>query len=195
MEVENISAIMLAAGLSRRMGEGDKLLLDYRGRSLLSHAATLLSGLPCREKIMVIRPQLENIVLPKGICVVVNRNPHAGQSESLRLGLAAATGQWYLFLNADQPRLSPRALAPLFELVSVNPDKIVFPEINGNPSTPVLFPATFRELLLSQSGDAGGRGVRADNPLDCIVFKPENPRDFTDIDSAQDYRELIAEET
>jgi len=94
VQVKNISAILLAAGLSRRMGSQDKLLLEYKGKALIEHAVSLLDSLPCREKILVAGSQhIETIHLPTGVVPVVNNNPQVGQSESLRLGIATATGQ------------------------------------------------------------------------------------------------------
>ncbi|MCL2856976.1 MAG: nucleotidyltransferase family protein [Oscillospiraceae bacterium] len=191
MSVENISAILLAAGLSRRMGSRDKLLLEYKGMALIEHAINLLDSLPCREKILVTSPRhLEGISLPAGIATVLNQNPQAGQSESLRLGLGAATGQWYLFLNADQPRLELAALLPFFELSRTNQGKIIYPTVEGNPCSPTLFPASFREELLAQTGDAGGRAVRAAHPQVCLAFETDIPEDFADIDGPQDYSKL-----
>ena len=191
--MKEASAILLAAGLSTRMGGEDKLLLEYRGATLLEHAVALLDSLPCGEKIIVSCPgRLGRLALPKGVRAVANHNPRLGQSESLRLGLGAAGAgqQWYLFLSADQPRLSARALEPMFKLASENRGKIIYPVVNGQPCMPALFATDFRRQLLAQTGDTGGRAVRAANAGHCITFCPASPCDFMDIDSPEDYRRL-----
>ena len=185
-----ISAIMLAAGLSRRMGEEDKLLLDYKGKPLIQHAVDLLCRLPCEEKILVTtQPRLFKVFLPQPqeILTVVNSRPEAGQSESLRLGLLESTGDHYLFLNADQPRLSLDSLRLLLEFAQKNQDKIIYPSINGNPCSPALFPARFRLQLMELTGDTGGRTLRAAYPEDCLSFEAGNPDEFVDIDCLEDY--------
>ena len=183
-----ISAILLAAGLSRRMGQ-DKLLLDYKGMTMLERAVKLLDSLPCQEKIIVSTSKcLDTVILPKDILPVVNLMPEAGQSESLRLGLKVATGDFFLFLNADQPRLTSDSLLGMFELVNENPGKIIYPIVDGEPTTPVLFPACLRDMLMTQRGDTGGRSVRDAGPK--VVFVPENPGDFVDVDCEEDYRVL-----
>ena len=184
-----ISAILLAAGQSTRMGGFDKLLLDYKGKKLLQHAVELLDTLPCQEKILVTTPEkLIAVNLPETILTVINPNPQNGQSESVRLGIGAATGGSYLFLNADQPKLTRKGLLELFKLAEENPDKIIYPSVNGNPSTPVMFPARFRNDLLALRGDTGGRALREAFSFDCISFKAENPDDFADIDFIEDYK-------
>ena len=178
-----ISAILLAAGLSRRMGS-DKLLLMYKGLPLLQHAVDLLNELPVFERIIVsTEARLEHVLLPSGISTVINRNPEAGQSSSIKLGVEAATGTHYLFLAADQPKLKSYDIKPILEVANANPDKIIFP--------PTLFPNRFRSDLLSLTGDVGGRIIRDANIEECIEVRPECPENFTDIDSMEDYYELI----
>ena len=186
-----ISAILLAAGISRRMGE-DKLLLIYSGKSLLQRAVDLLSVLPVFEKFLVTtNERLGKIDIPRDVQVVINTDPEAGQSGSVKLGVSAAAGDRYLFLAADQPRLVPADLQQLIDSSLHYGNSIVYPVINGKPCSPSLFSAIFRAELLALSGDAGGRIIRAGHPEACIEITPERPENFCDIDSKEDYRRLI----
>ena len=214
------SVILLAAGTSRRMGGRDKLLLEYKGKTLLQWAFELLVSLPLYEKILVTsktrleqiniqysivpalitdeipaKVELSHLIhtlnLPSDVHAIINPTPEKGQSESLRLGLEAASGQWYLFLAADQPLLTCSCLQPLFQLAKTNTDKIIFPSINGKPCTPTLFPARYRENLQNLTGDTGGRAIRAANPEACLPYEVENPECFIDIDNEEDYRLLM----
>jgi len=185
-----ISAILMAAGCSRRMGE-EKLLLRYRGETLLRRAAALLLGLPVYERILVTKEALlPGFVLPPGIKTVINRCPEEGQSGSMRLGVLAAAGDWYFFIAADQPKLCVSDLTPL--LGCARGSRIVYPEINGKPCTPVLFSACFRAELLAVHGDQGGRTVRAAHPEACMPIRMNNPENFMDIDDENDYRALLS---
>lgn len=189
---ENVSAILLAAGLSRRMGGRDKLLLPCAGQTLLARAAALLDSLPFREKILVTTvPRLEQTALPPGITSVLNPHPEAGMGESLRLGVTAATGEAYLFLPADQPLLEPSTLLWLLRAARDNAGKIVYPSVGGEPRSPALFPARFRPELLALPGDSGGRGVRLAHPEDCLALEAENPAAFLDVDTGEDYALLL----
>jgi len=186
-----ISAVLMAAGLSQRMGS-DKLMLEYRGKPILQHAVDLLSVLPVKEKILVTtRERLESIVIPHGIHTIINPNPEDGQSVSIRLGVSAATGNWFLFLAADQPVLGPADLEQLIKCTKDNDNGIIYPVINGNPNTPALFSEHFRAELLTLTGDTGGRTVRDGHPGLCIEINPDNEQNFFDIDSADDYQKLV----
>lgn len=188
-----VSAILLAAGFSRRMGTGtDKLLLPFRGKSLLAHAADLLGQLSCTERLLVSTPErLAALLLPPGVAAIPNRHPERGQSESLRLGVQNATGQSYLFLPADQPCLDVATVEWLLTHAAANPDKIVYPSLEGKPCNPVVFPARFRAQLLRQQGDVGGRAVRAAHPQDCVAIKAKHSLCFLDIDTPEDYQALL----
>ena len=186
----NISAILMAAGFSRRMG-GDKLFLSYRGKTLIGHALCLLDKLPVFEKIIVSTAErLEKLELPRGVRAVTNLYPQRGQSESIRLGLWVTSGQWYLFLNADQPKLDVSALLPMLELTKNNPGKIIYPVVNGKPCSPVLFHKNFRNSLLTITGDEGGKSLREANAWACVPYHTEKPELFIDVDTPEDIKNI-----
>jgi len=175
------------------MGGTDKLFLPYKGKTLLQHAIDLLNNEAFYEKILITTSErLKHVDLPQQVRVITNRNPEIGQSESLRLGVEAATGESYLFLNADQPRLAPKNLRYILESARVNTNKIIFPTVDGNPCTPVLFPAFFRSDLLNLTGDVGGRAVRDAHPEACLPLEVECPKDYHDIDSEEDWKRMLA---
>jgi len=170
------------------MGE-DKLNLTYHGTPLLQCALDLLEELPVQEKILVTtKARLDMILLPPGVRAVINTCPESGQSGSVRLGLEAASGSSYLFLTADQPRLSAYDLHALIDAANRNSNSIIYPVIGGKPCSPTLFPALFREELLALTGDVGGKMVRDAHPEKCIEVEPEFPGNFHDIDNAEDYQ-------
>ncbi len=190
-----ISAIMLAAGFSHRMGR-DKLKLALNGETLLQHACKLLEGLPVYEKILVATAErLEGLELSSGTVSVINPNPERGQSESLKLGVSAARGEAYLFLAADQPHLTPQALQFLLDAANSHPEKTIFPTIRGSPAMPAVFPRRFRAELLSLTGDAGGRALREKHPSECFFIEAPTPEAFTDIDFEEDYQKLVSADT
>jgi len=186
-----VSAILLAAGLSRRMGD-DKLLLMYRNKTLLQCAVELLSELPVFERIIVTsKEKSADITQTSCTRLIVNPYPEKGQSGSIRLGVEAAAGTHFLFLTADQPGLCPDDVIPFLEKAKSNPGMIIFPVIDGKPNSPAIFPDSFRQELLSLSGDTGGRTIRDANPEACLSFVPKRPECFLDVDSKHDYEKIL----
>jgi len=192
-----ISAILLAAGLSQRMG-ADKLLLEYRGKSILQHAIDLLSGLDVFEKILVTtETRAKAIDLTTDVRLCINSNPEAGKSSSIKIGVEVTSGTHFLFLTADQPKLNIEDIEPILEAALIHPDMIIHPVINSEPVSPTLFPARFREELLNlykkpriKENDLGGQIIRDANKSFCLTIEPKNPLRFADIDTTEDYRNL-----
>ncbi|MDR2599914.1 MAG: nucleotidyltransferase family protein [Oscillospiraceae bacterium] len=190
----NISAILTAAGLSKRMG-CDKLLLEFNGVTLLQRAVDLLSELSVSEKILItIEERLERLVVPQGIQIIINENPETGHSSSVRLGIETANKfrhiSHYLFLVADQPKLTKADIQQIIDAGEINQDKIIYPVINDKPNTPSLFPIKFSDELLKISGDTGGRVIRDLYLKSCLAIPPINPDRFTDINTMEDYNAL-----
>ena len=180
----------MAAGFSRRMGL-DKLFLSYKGKTLIGHALHLLKELPVAEKIIIITAErLERLALPAGVRAIVNELPHRGKSESVRQGVWAASGEWYLFLNADQPKLQASAILPMLELTESTPSKIIYPVVNGKPSSPTLFHRDYRAALLTISGDEGGKTLRDASVWACHPYIVEKPELFVDLDTPQDAKTI-----
>lgn len=183
----------MAAGFSRRMGE-DKLLLPYRGKTLLEGAMELIDSIAFHQRLVVSTPvRLAAVAVPAGFAAIPNHNPDAGQSESLRLGVAAATGDAYLFFTADQPLLDRETVGWI--LAHGDGERIVYPTVEGRPASPALFPARFRAELLAQRGDAGGRAVRAAHPEACLPLEAPHPLHLLDIDTRADYEALLARDS
>jgi len=173
------------------MGE-DKLLLSYNGKSLLQTAIDLLDELPVYERFIVTTDaRADSIALPPGIRLFINKDPSAGISGSIKLGLKKARGTHYLFLNADQPRLTVGDVCLLMKIAKSNPDKIAYPIVKEKPCSPNIFPKTFRKQLLKLTGNNGGRFVRDANDDYIVALVPENPQNFADVDDKEAYRDLL----
>ncbi len=188
MSVEKISAIVLAAGLSRRMG-CNKLLLELNGRPLLEHTLELIDKLGFVQKILITTRKTEEAVqIPSGFVTAYNDCAENGLSSSLKLGVGLATCDYYMFFLADMPLLSEATVREI--IAEVEPNKIILPIVDDNPANPVIFPKSLRQELLNVSGDKGGRGVIQAHK-DCVkTVRFANSRAFMDIDNPDDYAKI-----
>ncbi|MCL2562904.1 MAG: NTP transferase domain-containing protein [Oscillospiraceae bacterium] len=179
------TAIILAAGLSSRMG-AQKLLLPVGGKPMLQHGLDLVESMDFTRCVLVTTPEVASGV-GTGAEIVINPAPEAGQSGSVRLGvLAAAPGDSLLFLTGDQPFLDAATLAAI--LAADDGESIVYPVgPDGMPRSPVLFGAKFREELLSLQGDEGGRQIRRRYPAACRAVRVTDERVLADIDTPREY--------
>ena len=183
------AAIILAAGLSRRMGTA-KLLLPIDGAPMLQRTLDLVAAFPFARTILVTIPMVAQKVKTSAQ-VIINPTPEAGQSSSLRLGvLAANLGESLLFLTGDQPFLDRETLSAILE--ADDGQSIAYPETaEGLPRNPTLFAPRFRAELLALTGDIGGRQLRNRHPEACRPVQVPDEKTLMDVDTPEEYQTVL----
>ncbi|MCL2842771.1 MAG: nucleotidyltransferase family protein [Oscillospiraceae bacterium] len=186
----NITAIILAAGQSRRMDGTQKLLLPIGGRPMLQHTLDLVASLPFSRTILVTVPEVAQQIQTTAE-ILINSAPEAGQSSSVRLGVQAAPPDTGLFfLPGDQSLLDMATIQAIFS--ADNGTSIVYPiTTDGTPKSPVLFAPRFREALLALQGDEGGRQIRQQYPTACRGVQVPNEQALWDVDTPTEYEEIL----
>lgn len=190
--LEPAAGIILAAGGASRFGE-PKILLPWQGRPLLRHAAQTALEAQLDPVVVVLgavdvpaRAALEG--LP--VLVVRNDDWQAGQSTSLRAGLAALPRQSgsVVFLLADQPFVTPALLRALVERRQGTLAPVIAPLVDGQRANPVLFGRETFDALSSITGDQGGRAVFRQFSPTYLEWLDSNL--LRDIDTPEDYHRL-----
>ena len=187
------AAIILAAGLSRRMGR-PKLLLELEGRPIIRHAVERVISAGIRQVLVVAPPEHEALAgALEGLSVrfVVNPTPEAGQGSSVSAGvrgLAAGTTAVLIALG-DQPGVPAEVIPALLEALKRLRKSIAAPRYTDGLGNPVLFAAAVFPELLGLTGDRGARAVVERDPsrLAQVDIGSPMPRD---IDTPADYESL-----
>jgi molybdenum cofactor cytidylyltransferase len=187
------AAIVLAAGLSRRMGR-PKLLLELEGRPIIRHAVERVISAGIRELIIVVPPEHEALARAlSGLAVrfAVNPTPEAGQGSSVSIGvraLAAGTTAVLIALG-DQPGVPAEVIPALLGALKAPGKSIAAPRYADGLGNPVLFAASVFPELLTLGGDRGARAVveRDSSRLTQVTIGCPMPRD---IDTPEDYEIL-----
>jgi molybdenum cofactor cytidylyltransferase len=150
--MKRFSAVVLAAGASRRFGQDDKLSVEFNGKPVLRHVLDGLSTLGLGEILVVARAPLESAHH------IINPHPEAGMGHSLALGIAALKSCDAAFIVfADMPLVVPTLYR---EMAAALPGHdIVVPVHNGQNGHPVLFAANRFDDLRRLSGDHGARDL------------------------------------
>jgi molybdenum cofactor cytidylyltransferase len=193
----NVQGIILAGGLSTRMG-AEKLLLKLDGTPVLLWVvrAALESSLqrvilvtgPRRELSAVCAPVESNPRLRR----ITNPLPEQGMSSSLRLGLSRVSDDaaGALILLADQPRVTAEVIDELLRVFGQDHSRIVLPTISGRRTTPVLFPSDLFPQLLATEGDIGGRLVVDHNLARVVTVEMRARYDDADLDTMEDFESM-----
>src|SRR5512144_2057672 len=126
-----VAGILLAAGLSRRMGQA-KLLLPLAGRPVVRHSAERLLRAGLSPLVVVIGPDAHDVRaaldgLP--VQLAVNPRPEAGQASSLVAGVAALPAGTPAALVAlgDQPFVPDAVIRALIETAAGSEAPIIAP--------------------------------------------------------------------
>lgn len=184
-----VSAIVMASGFSKRMGE-DKIKLKYNGVSLLENVLDKLRFSNFYEIIVCGRNTWTRDIAHKYGCVYLeNTKAELGQSESIKLGVANARGKGYAFFTADQVLLTTGTIKRLmfnFEKYGY----ITIPASCGERYSPVFFPHNKKNELLALKGDIGGREIIRNTSLISLVEFPY-AHEFKDIDTPDDYAMIV----
>jgi molybdenum cofactor cytidylyltransferase len=193
---QSIAAIVLAAGSSRRMGAGNKLLLEWDGEIAVRRAVRAAQDAGIDDVIAVVAGgdnQVANVLLGlhgTHIGIVENFDHTEGIASSIRTGVAAVarshTGA--LVMLADMPLVAPRHLLPLLEaFAAAQHDAIVVPHFHGRRGNPVLWGRNHFSDLMMLTGDVGARGllerhadrvIGVDMPDDAVLVDFDTPQDW-----------------
>jgi molybdenum cofactor cytidylyltransferase len=189
------AAIVLAAGLSLRMGR-PKLLLELEGRPIIRHAVDRVVSAGICQVFVVAGPEHEGLGRAlEGLPVrfVVNPTPEAGQGSSVSVGIRSLPAGTTAVLIAlgDQPGVPPDVIPALLGALTRPGKSIAAPRYADGLGNPVLFAAAVFPELLALPGDRGARAVVERDPsrLALVDIRSRMPRD---IDTPEDYESLSA---
>ena len=186
-------AIILAAGLSTRMGAQNKLLLPIGGDPMIRHMVMTYGAVA--SSVLVVtgheRLAIETALAGTDAKTVFNPSFARGQQTSVVCGLRAAPqSAQYLIGLGDQPYLSPRNLRELLHRHATDPRRITVPRTGDQRGNPIVVPDALRRTLLEDVQSPGCRKFTRNNPEQVKFHETDAPGYFTDIDTPQAYAAL-----
>ena len=158
-----ISAILLAAGQSKRMNGENKLTKEIKGIPLIKHSVKNILASSVDELIIVLGYQKEIIekLIDKNekIKFVFNKDFESGMATSIKTGLnnlSEKTENFFICLG-DMPMVSPDIYNQLIE--SKDKKEIIIPTYKGKQGNPVLFNKSMKEKIMNITGDFGAKKI------------------------------------
>ena len=189
------AAIVLAAGLSRRMGR-PKLLLEFKGRPVIRHAVERVIAAGLHPVLVVTGAEhdaLARALAGLEVHLAVNPTPESGQGSSVGVGVSAlpAGTDAVLIALGDQPGVPAEVIPALIEALKQPGKAIAAPRYADGLGNPVLFGSSVFQELLALGGDRGARSVIERDPSRLAVVEVASPMP-RDIDTPEDYETLSA---
>jgi molybdenum cofactor cytidylyltransferase len=190
-----ISAILLAAGQSKRMGEL-KQLMPFGQSTIVEQAVDNLLGSAVDEVIVVVGYKAEdvmNAIAAKPIKLVINPNYEQGMSTSIMAGLKSVHSrvQGVMLALGDQPLVNSQTINRLIEEFYNHDKGIAVPTYQGRRGHPIIFAIKYKKQLLKLRGDVGGRKVIKDYPDDVLEVAVDSESVIADFDTTDDYQAYV----
>ena len=158
-----ISSILLAAGLSKRMGGENKLTKKIQGIPLIKHSVKNILASSINELIIVLGYQKEIIekLIDKHekVKFIFNKDFESGMSSSIKIGInhLSDNSEAFFICLADMPMVNSNIYDLLIK--SRNRKDILVPTYKGQQGNPILFNKSMKEKIMSINGDAGAKKI------------------------------------
>jgi molybdenum cofactor cytidylyltransferase len=192
-----IAAVVLAAGMSTRMG-ANKLLVEVEGEPLVRRVVRCAEASRARPIVVVTGYEHDRVgaALANAKCTLVH-NPGFGEglSASLRVGLRAVERcDGALILLGDMPAISSSLIDRMISAFNpANGRAICAATFRGRRGNPVLFDRRFFPELETISGDIGARTIVVRyGDLVCDV-EADDDGPLTDIDTLEELERFISQ--
>jgi len=189
-----VAALVLAAGMSSRMGQPKVLLPWARNTTIIEHI--LMQLLLARfDHIHVITGNRAGEVRRRatkyGVEVVHNPNYETGEIlSSLKTGLESLPGNIAaaLIVLGDQPRVQPRVINQILMAYAEGCGPIVAPRYQGQRGHPILVDRRYWPEFFALPSDAAPRDVIKRHESDITYVDVNTDSVLGDVDTPEDYQ-------
>ncbi len=194
--MHSVSSILLAAGLSSRMGAQNKLLLEVKGEPLIRRVARVYRSFVDGPLTVVTGFEAERIRAALGGLTVRfahNASFADGQPGSVATGLADAPQADLLLIGlGDQPLLRAEDLSTLVASHrSAGGTKITIPVRAGQRGNPLVVPDALRARLTENPSRPGCMRFTREHPEHVHSADLEAPGFYADVDTPEDFASLV----
>jgi molybdenum cofactor cytidylyltransferase len=186
-----ITAIVLAAGESKRMGE-PKMLMQWGKSTVLQTVISTLQAAGVNDIIVVTggaRQQIESLV-GKTVQTIFNKD-YANEEMlvSIQVGLAAKMREASaaLICLGDQPQVQERSVREIIEASNQNRSRIIVPSYEKKRGHPWLIARKYWDEILRVSPDKSMRDFLNKHKDDIFYVNMDTPSVLQDLDTPEDY--------
>ncbi|MEE8057769.1 MAG: nucleotidyltransferase family protein [Pseudomonadales bacterium] len=202
--MNGVSAILLAAGESRRMGKLNKLTLQIHGEALVRRSARLLLAADLTEVVVVSGYRADTtkeLLADLPLRLVCNKAFRDGQMISVHCGLNALSRPCdaVMVCLSDMPLLQIQDLRFLIDafyrtLCRRPRGLILVPSWQGQRGNPILFEFQYAAEILKNAPNLGCKGLLKNKSESITELPMQNNHVLVDMDSFEDYSRFYPEE-
>jgi len=188
-----VGAVVLAAGMSRRMGEAKVLLPWLGGKTILEHIIQQLILARVDPILVITGNRAADVRLAAeraGAETVHNPDFESGEMlSSLKVGLRALPAQVAaaLVVLGDQPRIQPRIVEQVIMAYAEGKGEIVAPSYEMRRGHPILIDRRYWSEILDLPASGAPRDVINRYPVAHVNVDTDGV--LRDVDTPEDYRD------
>jgi molybdenum cofactor cytidylyltransferase len=191
----NMSAIILAAGFSSRMGRF-KPLLPLGDKSVLAHTVELFQRAEIGDVRVVAghrAAELAPIAEVMGAHVIENPQYETGMLSSIKAGIASLpeTQEAFFILPVDVPLVRRQSVRDLLGVWGNGKQKILYPTFLDQRGHPPLISTELARQILSWDGDGGLRSFLMRHESDAAGVPVADEYVLFDMDTPGDYQKVL----
>jgi molybdenum cofactor cytidylyltransferase len=195
--MKKISALVLAAGESKRMAGQHKLLLPFAGKTIVESTVDAILQAHVDAVIVVLGHEAEKVRKAlQHLPVQFVHNPayQSGMASSIHAGLAAlaADAGAVIISLADLPLVQSAELNLLTSsFLNAQEKTIAVPTFAGRRGNPVIFDLRYRPEMLALHGDVGCKSILACHPAAVLEVEVPTASVLEDVDTVESYERLV----
>ena len=192
-----ISAILLAAGQSKRMQGQNKLLKKYKKKYLINHILNTLVKSKVKNIFLVLGFQnlkvRKIIIKSEKIKCIYNKKYKSGLSSSIQTGLKKISKKniGFLIVHADMPLVSKRIINVLCSAVKNKNKEIFVPVYKKKLGNPLAFKYSMIKSLKKIKEDRGAKKLIKSNKSKVQMVNVNSKSILIDFDQLKDFPSAI----
>jgi molybdenum cofactor cytidylyltransferase len=189
-----ISAILLAAGESRRMGRF-KQLLQLGDKTFVEHCVETLLASRVDEIIVVTghrESEVRAAVGTREVRFVYNTGYRAGMASSIKCGVRAVpdSSKACLIALVDQPKIERSVIDQLIDVYENASPRIVIPTFDGKRGHPIILDLSLKHEILEMDQLVGLRQVISAHSSEIARVEVFSHDVVEDCDLPEDYERV-----
>ena len=190
-----ISAVILAAGESKRMGK-PKLLLPYGDKTIIETVIQTILQSEAKNIIVVLGAEKENIrnLISKYPVIITENNEYrSGMLSSIQCGLRAVPEEAdaVMILLGDQPMINAIPIDQLTDTLRHTDKGIMIAVHKGKRGHPILINIKYKKEIEKLGKDDSMHDFTRKFASDILEVETETPEILRDIDTPEDYNKEI----
>ena len=192
-----ISAILLAAGESKRIPSENKLTKDFKGKPLINHILESLIKSNVNKIIIVLgyeQTKIKKLILKsKKITLIINKNYKTGISSSIKAGIKKITqkNRGFIISHSDMPFIKLSHINKIYSSILKKKNLVHAMKYRNKIGNPIGFNISVIDKFKKIKGDKGAKYIVKRLKKNTNFIKVNSRKIFRDFDLKKDFSQPV----